>query len=300
MHMLVISVCLWLSVVAAESSRSAVEGEQAVKTELIYLRQNPPGRVPEIFAAGLISDADYEIHGPLVINPNQREICWAVLPPSILSMSLVDTTWGGATTMPLKGRAVQSPAFSADGMRLYYQCVLEGGHGGVDVWWVDRTAGGWGNPVNAGSGLNSEMLESQPSVTTDGTLYFTGTLKGVGFERGIYRSRLVDGEYQTPELLGDDINTEYIDYCPWVARDESYLLFASSRPVTEEILHLHVSFRRPDGGWSEPVNIHPVLGFEASARFPSVSPDGRFLFFLSEGRVYWVNITPVLELKSAE
>ena len=106
----------------------------------------------------------------------------------------------------------------------------------------------------------------------------------------------VEGEFLIP---GDSVLREFIDYFPWIAADESYLLFASSRPSAGEVMHLHVSFRQTDGSWSKPVNIHPVLGFEEPARSPTVSPDGRFLFFLSGGQVYWVDIAGVLGLRDS-
>ena len=281
-------------VVAGEST-----GQDAVpvSTELLYLGETPPGKVPTVFADGAISDAGYRLHGAPVFSPDLHEVYWSVIPPAVLSMSLKNGTWSKASAVPLAGRGVQAPAFSADGGQLFYQAFLEDGLGSIDLWWTRRMPEGWGEPVNVGPAVNSDKLESQPSVAADGTLYYTGTLEGVGFERGIYCSRLDNGVYSAPELLGGGINSEYIDYCPWIAPDESYLLFASSRPRPDEVLYLHVSFRQADGTWSEPVNIHPALEFEKPARSPTVSPDGRFLFFLSGGKVYWVEMAAVLELR---
>jgi hypothetical protein len=278
-------------------ARVAVDGSQPAAPDSLFLGQRVPGRVPEVFAPGVISDAGFRLHGSPVFCPGLREVYWSVVPPVIMSASFVDGRWTEPAPVPLPGRGVQAPAFSADGTRLYYQGVLEGGRGSVDIWWVERTRDGWGTPVNAGPTVNSGSLESQPSLTVNGTLYFTGTLEGGGFDRGIYRSCLADSGYASPELLGGGINSEFIDYFPWISVDESYLLFASSRPSADEVMHLHVSFRQTDGSWSEPVNIHPVLGFEEPARSPTVSPDGRFLFFLSGGRVYWVDIAGVMELR---
>jgi len=262
-----------------------------------YLGERPPDRVPHVFGAGRVSDAGFRLHGSPVVSPDLREIYWSVIPPAIMSMSMTGDTWSEAAAVPLAGRGVQAPAFSADGRRLFYQAVMDGGQGSADIWWVDRAGDGWGEPVNAGPALNSAALESQPSVTADGTIYFTGTLEGSGLARGIFRSRLIDGSYAPPELIGGGVNSEYIDYFPWIARDESYLLFASSRPRSEEVLHLHVTFRRPDGSWCTPIDIHRALGFDRPARAPSVSPDGRFLFFLSEGRIYWVSMAVVTDLR---
>jgi len=44
--------------------------------------------------------------------------------------------------------------------------------------------------------------------------------------------------------------------------------------------------------------IHDAVAFASPARFPSVSPDGKYLFFLSEGEIYWVDFAPVLELEA--
>jgi hypothetical protein len=296
-------VCILFGVLMLTSVAPPAGGATGARTDSIppgkaYLGQRPPGRVPEVFAPGIISDAGYRLHGAVVFRPDRREVCWSVLPPAIMSKSLLNGIWSEARPVAVGGRGVQAPAFSADGRRMYYQAVVEGGRGSVDIWWVERTADGWGTPVNAGPAVNTDMAESQPCVTAEGTIYYTGTLEDVGFNRGIYRSRLLDGEYGPPELLGGGANSESIDYCPWIATDESFLLFASSRPRRDEPLFLHVCFRHPDGSWSEPESIHPALGFEDPARFPSVSPDGRYLFFISGDTAYWVDIAPVVELKS--
>jgi hypothetical protein len=275
-------------------------GAQSLPASMEYFSQKPPGRVPEVFAPGIISGAGYRLHGAIVFRPDRREVVWAVIPPAIMSKSLTDGIWSEAVPLELGGRGVQAPAFSADGSRLYYQAAMEGGEGGLDLWWAERTDAGWGPPVGIGPPVNSEGMESQPSLSSEGTLFFTGSLEGVEWDRGIYRSEPGDGGYAPPELLGGSINSEYIDYCPWIAADESYLLFASSRPREEELLHLHVSFREDDGGWSEPMDLHEAIGFEGDARFPSVSPDGRFLFFISGGSAYWVDIAPVMELRSRQ
>jgi hypothetical protein len=203
-----------------------------------YLGLNPPGRTPVVLAPGIISDTRFRLHGPVVISPDLKQICWAVIPPAIMSVSISSHDWSDPSPLPLLGRVVQSPAFSPDGKYLFYQAVGDDEPGRISIWRSQCTDDGWSAPASVGSNVNSDTLQSQPSLANNGTLYYTGTLKGVCFDRGIYRSRLIDGEYQKPELLCSSINSEYIDYCPWIAPDESYLLFASSRPRTEEPLYI--------------------------------------------------------------
>jgi len=60
-----------------------------------------------------------------------------------------------------------------------------------------------------------------------------------------------------------------------------------------------ISFRDEDGNWLEAVNMGPLF---ADTRFPSVSPDGKYLFFtkFTEGGhedFYWVDARFIEELK---
>jgi len=141
---------LLISCVVALGGQPEARAEKPLKAEWLYLGEEPPGPSPKIFAARLISGAGYRLHGPLVIRPDERKICWSVIPPAVMSMSLVDSTWSDAAPMPLEGRGVHAPAFLADGTRLYYQCAMAGGFGSLDIWWKDRTIEGWSAPANIG------------------------------------------------------------------------------------------------------------------------------------------------------
>ncbi len=87
-----------------------------------------------------------------------------------------------------------------------------------------------------------------------------------------------------------------IDYTPFVSSDESFLLFSSNRPRIgdKEDMHLYVSFRT-GRTWSTPARL-----FEIQGRFPSISPDGKYLFFCGDdGNVYWVDAGVVEALRPA-
>ena len=57
-------------------------------------------------------------------------------------------------------------------------------------------------------------------------------------------------------------------------------------------------FRKDDGSWGKPMNLGKAVNSEAADLRPSVTPDGRFLFFTSDrsgkGEIYWVS-TQVIE-----
>ncbi|MDE7074885.1 MAG: OmpA family protein [Odoribacter sp.] len=69
--------------------------------------------------------------------------------------------------------SIGHPALTPDGNRLYFATdALPGGFGGKDIWYVERTDGKWGEPVNAGELVNTPGHEMFPYVRDNGELYF--------------------------------------------------------------------------------------------------------------------------------
>jgi hypothetical protein len=84
---------------------------------------------------------------------------------------------------------------SRDGRRLYFGSERPGGLGQMDIWVSTRTAdGGWGEPANLAA-VNSPGWEGWPALSPDETeLWFSR-------DWFIWRSRLVNGEWQAPEKM---------------------------------------------------------------------------------------------------
>jgi len=249
-----------------------------------YLGQTPPENIPVIFAPGVISKGN--IHSRLEISPDGREMFWNTVDmetfsTQILSVSYVDGMWSdpGPPTFARGGNS-QAAVFSPDGKRLFFR--LETGDGWV-ARYVERTATGWSDPRSDG-----QMLKASSSFTTAGRVYFSSMMNTKVWNTGIFGARYSAEGYSDIVPLDDTINVaQAIDYTPYVSPDESFLLFASNRPhlSDKEDLYIHVSFRNSDGIWSAPQRICDI-----QARFPSLSPDGRYLFFCGDdGNIYWVD-----------
>jgi len=74
----------------------------------------------------------------------------------------------------VKAYSVGHAALSVDGETLYFVSDMPGGHGGTDIWYCERLLNGeWGEPKNAGAMINSAGDEMFPSITSEGTLYFS-------------------------------------------------------------------------------------------------------------------------------
>ena len=91
----------------------------------------------------------------------------------------------------------------------------------------------------------------------------------------------------------ESLNTEHHEWDPFIAPDESYLIFCSTRPGGLGRDDLYVSFRGEDDGWSEAVHMGDEINSPRSENRPYVTLDGKYFFYTSIKRgkrdVYWVS-----------
>ena len=202
-----------------------------------------------------------------------KEVNGEWLPPEIVSFS------GGPGVMDFE------PALSVDGSRLFFLSNRPHGDepvGDQDIWVVDRTPDGWSTPQNLGAPVNTDGGEFFPSLTSNGTLYFTRNKKGSGLNQ-IYRSKWEYGAFQEPELLPEQVNCGTNRFNAFVAPDESYMIVpATGMADAFDGVDYYLVFRDLKDRWSEPVNLGENVNIDnARGWSPYVSPDGRFFFFMA-------------------
>ena len=140
------------------------------------------------------------------------------------------------------------------------------------------------------------------SESMEGSIYFSFRRDG-GKIFDIACARMVDGKYLPPEILPQGINTPYYEDGPFIAPDESYLIFESGRPEgIEGSIDLYISFKQKNGSWGTPLNMGPKVNSKYAERFARVSPDGKWLFFGSTRYgglfdIYWIDASIIEELK---
>jgi hypothetical protein len=87
---------------------------------------------------------------------------------------------------------------SPDGKTLYFHSPRVSGVGGLDIWYSKWVDGEWSQPVNLAS-VNTAENEGWPAMNMDGSeFWFTRTYLG---SPALYRSRLVNGSWGSPELI---------------------------------------------------------------------------------------------------
>lgn len=257
-----------------------------------YFGQKPPGLVPEVFAPDFISGKG-RMHCLPTISPDHTEIYWQILPPQIMVMKQINGNWTKPEPAGFSNTRNNQAPFVSNDNTIYFSSSREKGQGSLDIWYITKENGEYGEPINIGLKINTDKSESQPTVSENRTIYYSGNVQGKLYNRGIYYSKFINGEYSAPVLLPEPINimdTNVLDYTPFIAKDESYLLFCSNRQNPEkELCHIYISFKKNNGEWSEPVDLSLKMNFNSSSKFPYVSPDGKFLFFSSGENIYWID-----------
>jgi outer membrane protein OmpA-like peptidoglycan-associated protein len=145
------------------------------------------------------------------------------------------------------------------------------------------------NPVNVGSGINTSDDEYWPSITADGhTLMFTRQpnisnnpgFKGI-VQEDFYVSQFSDNEWQQAFNAGTPLNTMQNEGAQTLSSDGSYMFFtACNRPGGMGNCDLYFSAFN-NGKWTEPANLGAPVNTNNWESTPSISADGRTLFFSS-------------------
>jgi hypothetical protein len=118
----------------------------------------------------------------------------------IYTAELVEGRWTNWTNLgePLNvAYEVGELHVSADGNQIYFHSKRAGGHGGNDIWVINKVNGQWQTPQNV-EAVNSAYDDGYPFLSEDGNeLWFTRTQDAPS----IYRSVKVNGQWQPPELV---------------------------------------------------------------------------------------------------
>ncbi|MGD9344575.1 MAG: hypothetical protein PVH84_01850 [Candidatus Aminicenantes bacterium] len=316
-------ICLILTVLivmleGCEHRPSTAEGTDFPKIRGPYMGQTPPGYEPQLFAPGIISTGMYE--RDVAISPDGDEFYYGLAVGSLVTI-LVSRLENGSWTEPeIAPFAMEldflhfEPCITPDGEKLLFLCTRppqgqesKPGWGHQNIWAVDRNEdGSWSEPYDLGWPINTENNEYFPSVTRDGTLYFTRSSPKKG-EASIYRSSRSEGKYEEPEMLPAPINGQGNLYNAFIAPDESYLIAcveAKDKDVASGITNYSVFFRSQDDMWSEGINMGERINTPgARAISPYVSPDGKYFFFAStrtkkdnfsgRAKIFWTHIQEI-------
>lgn len=298
---LTISTFILFSIVACQDNENS---------NLALLSSQIPTDSPLVFAPDVIS-FDNHASGSITFNQNMTELVFNYRKPgeinNLYTMKLTDGKWSKSelASFSTSNKHLNFHArFTPKGDRLYFgstrpindSLTASKTRRRLHQWYVEKNGNGdWSEPILMGEPfLGVYIMGAVPSE--NGNLYFTsGT--GVGADdEGIYYSINQNDQYSSIEKMDDVINTNgrFIAH-PYIAPDESYLIYDSEKATEPGNNDLFISFNQ-NGTWTESYSLGPKINTKLSEGAGTVSPDGKYLFFSrneekvrEDGSTYWVS-----------
>jgi Tol biopolymer transport system component len=281
----IVSRSLWF--LAVSCLIYTVSAQSMVRTKHPYASDKPLSE-PVVFGDGVISTGDFDSHP--AFTPNGETLYFVRSTPNfnlwtILVSRFSRGRWAAPEVVPFSGQYSDAdPFITADGSRFYFisnRPAPGKSKPDLDIWVIEKTGAGWSEPKNPGPPLNSSGSEWYPTVAANGTIYFGSDREGGKGRTDIYRCRLVDGKYGAAENLGDVINTQFNEFEPLIAPDESFLIFmAGGRADGRGGFDLYISYNR-NGTWTKPANLGDKINSSGNEYSPTISPDRKYFFWTS-------------------
>ena len=253
--------------------------------------------VPEIFAPGVISGPANDLSP--AFTPDGRTVFFT-RSNSSQSTIMISHMSGGIWSKPEiasfsgEWRDLE-PTMAPDGSYLVFVSnrpatisgkPLDGFYNGVaqpaaggNLWRVDRTARGWGEPHRLPDMVNSNTSIYSPSIVGDGSIYFMQPT-GAKTRFHLFRAQFSNGTFATPVAVPVSAGEDVGDFDPAVAPDESFIVFSSAR-LPAKGTSLFIALRK-NGAWSTPEFMGDTVSIPRAGNIEArLGPDQRTLYFSS-------------------
>lgn len=275
-----------------------------------FLGEEPPGLVPKIFAQDIISTNEGYEFG-IAFSEDNQEIFYGVRidddwNAEIHHLKVENKKWSVPVRLQLdKTYSYNDPLIK--GNRLYFisNRALDGKGKpkDSDIWFVEKKNNDWSDPINVGRNINSSKNEFYTSISDNGSLYFVSnmhTTDSTEWDYDVYYSSFLEDKYQKPVRMSKNINSTHFECDPYIAPDESYMIFCSSRSGGFGQGDLYISFKNEKNDWTSAINMGKVINSDSHEFCPVVTKDGKYFFYTSKGDIYWVSTYILTKLKNNE
>ncbi|MFL5754296.1 MAG: OmpA family protein [Bacteroidia bacterium] len=155
------------------------------------------------------------------------------------------------------------------------------GHYFEDIYLSKRKDdGSWSSPQHSILGINSSSNEATIGLSPDGQRVYIYKDDNGG---DIFYSELQGEIWSPPIAFGSDLNSPHWETHVTFSTDTSAMYFSSDRPGGYGGLDIYRCTKLPNGKWAKPYNLGPVINTKYNEDAPYLHPDGKKMFFSSEG-----------------
>ena len=194
-----------------------------------------------------------------------------------------------------------SPVISPDAKRIYFTGRdREDNVGGEDIFISQYVNNRWIISKPLIGKINTESNEYINSISADGNtlVLFGNYLNALGRGDNFYTEKTKNG-FSEVQQFPEPINSKWWDADAYLTADGKAIIFSSERPGGVGDYHpkgeyhhgmlwgntdLYIVLKEADGTWGKTaINLGPVINTPYTERTPFLHPDGKTLYFSSDG-----------------
>ncbi len=139
----------------------------------------------------------------------------------------------------------------------------------------------WSKPLNITPSIVSDGNMDVVALSPDGKTMLLAASDE--FDSNIYSSVFENNRWNPAKTLGKPINSKYYESHATFTPNGKSIYLTSNRSESLGGMDIFRSDMREDSTWSDPVNLGPVINTVLNEEAPFLSPDGKRLYFSSQG-----------------
>lgn len=157
-----------------------------------------------------------------------------------------------------------------------------------NIWYAINEIGDWSRPIPLPAPINSDDADEYFfSISDKGNAFFSSNRSGGEGSFDIYRTTiLINDTFSEPKNIGRPISTEKYEFDPYIAPNERFIIFSINENGNSS---LYFSLKNKKDMWTEPKSLGHKINTTDQDFAPSLSADGRFIFYSNDGKLKWVS-----------
>lgn len=298
-HIIKFSILVFIIFLSAcKTDKAKAKDDDSSTKESFYLDQKPPGLIPEVFAPDVVS-INGRFESTISFSPDLKELYFDAHQEGeafqIYFSKLVNGAWTPierANFTQGNKRQELHPFVTNDNKRLYFT-ALDSTFVDEKIWHVQRSGDSWSDAKMLESPINEDLVFFANPSKSGGLYYFSLS------KFKTYYAPNVNGQFSEVQEVPLESG-----HHAFISPNEDYLVLTarSNQEENRRDNDIYVYFKNEDETWSTPINLGATVNSHFSEKTPTVSPDGKYLFFGRDERdiepglanIFWVS-TEVIE-----